>query len=80
MPITRFDGLPWFEAIVADELARYKTAIGEELCEVSRSSSKSSTMLYKHSNRFVRRPHQLKKSKALIQLWQTYVAVLPLSV
>ena len=33
MPITRFDGLPWFEAIVAKELARYQAAIGQELCE-----------------------------------------------
>jgi len=33
MPITRFDGLPWFEAIVTQELARYQTAINKELWE-----------------------------------------------
>ena len=33
MPTTRFDGLPWFEAIVANEVARYKTAIKKEIGE-----------------------------------------------
>jgi hypothetical protein len=31
MAITRFDGLPWFEKIVAQELARYRTAIDKEI-------------------------------------------------
>jgi hypothetical protein len=33
MPTTRFDGLPWFEAIVSQELARYRAAIDKEICE-----------------------------------------------
>jgi len=30
---TRFDGLPSFEALVAQEVARYRAAIDEEICQ-----------------------------------------------
>src|SRR5215204_4798538 len=33
MPITRFDGLPWFGSAVAHELDRYRAAIDKALCE-----------------------------------------------
>ena len=32
MPTTRFDGLPWFESAVVQELGRYRAAIDKELC------------------------------------------------
>ena len=37
MPTTRFDGLPWFEKIVAQELARYRTAIDQEIAETEQT-------------------------------------------
>jgi len=33
MPTTRFDGLPSFEALVAQEVARYRAVIDEEICQ-----------------------------------------------
>ena len=33
MPTTRFDGLPSFEALVAQEVARYRAAIDKEICQ-----------------------------------------------
>ena len=37
MAITRFDGLPWFEKIVAQELARFRTAIDREIAETEQT-------------------------------------------
>ena len=37
MAITRFDGLPWFEKLVAQELARYRTAIDREIAETEQT-------------------------------------------
>jgi hypothetical protein len=37
MSATRFDGLPWFEAIVAQELARYRAVIEKEIGETEQT-------------------------------------------